>query len=85
MSKFRPVTKIIAATPHNKTYHQMALTWGVQPIMVENLKNVDVLIYRCLEESKKLGYISVGEKIVISAGVPLDVPGNTNLIRVETV
>ena len=53
--------------------------------MVENLQNVDVLIYRCLEEAKKQGLLSAGDKVVISAGVPLDVPGNTNMIRVENV
>jgi len=83
MSKFRPATRIIAATPHEKTFHQLALVWGVHPVMVENLQNVDVLIYRCLEESKKEGLIGRGDKVVISAGVPLDVPGNTNMIRVE--
>ncbi|MCI8609390.1 MAG: pyruvate kinase [Firmicutes bacterium] len=83
MSKFRPITRIIAATPHKKTYHQLAMVWGVKPLMVENLQNVDVLIYRCLEEAKKLKLLSSGDKVVISAGVPLDVPGNTNMIRVE--
>lgn len=83
MSKFRPVTRIIAATPHEKTFHQMAMVWGVQPLMVENLPNVDVLIYCCLEEAKKKGCLEEGDKVVISAGVPLDVPGNTNMIRVE--
>ncbi len=84
MSKFRPVTPIIAATPHEKAYHQMALIWGVEPLMVENLQNVDVLVYRCLEEAKKEGQLQKGDKVVISAGVPLDIAGNTNMIRVET-
>lgn len=85
MSKFRPATPIIAATPHHKTYHQMALVWGVTPLMVENLQNVDVLVYRCLEEAKKENLLRGGDKVVISAGVPLDVAGNTNMIRVENV
>ena len=85
MSKFRPITPIIAATPHEKTYHQMALTWGVEPLMVENLQNLDVLVYCCLEEAKKEELLQKGEKVVISAGVPLDIAGNTNMIRVETV
>lgn len=85
MSKFRPQTKILAATPQKKTYHQLALVWGVQPLIVENLINLDVLVYRCLEEGRKTGLLQAGEQVVISAGVPLDVPGNTNLIRVETV
>ncbi len=83
MSKFRPATMLIAATPHEKTYHQMALLWGVYPLMVENLQNVDVLVYRCLEEGRKEGLLSTGDKVVISAGVPLDVTGKTNMIRVE--
>ncbi len=85
MSKFRPSTRVIAATPHEKTFHQLAMIWGVQPLMVENLQNVDVLIYRCLEDAKKQGLLGSGDKVVISAGVPLDVPGNTNMIRVENV
>ena len=85
MSKFRPTTRIISPPPHIKTYHQMSLVWGVQPVTVENLQNVDVLIYRCIEESRKEGLISKGDKVVISAGVPLDVTGNTNMIRVEVV
>ena len=83
MSKFRPATMLIAATPHEKTYHQMALIWGVLPLMVENLQNVDVLVYRCLEEGRKEGLLHTGDKVVISAGVPLDVTGKTNMIRVE--
>lgn len=83
MSKFRPNTLLLAATPHEKTYHQLALVWGVYPLMVENLQNVDVLVYRCLEEGKSAGLITKGDKVVISAGVPLDVTGKTNMIRVE--
>ena len=83
MSKFRPATMLLAATPHKKTYHQMALIWGVYPLMVENLQNVDVLVYRCLEEGRKEGLLNTGDKVVISAGVPLDITGKTNMIRVE--
>ena len=83
MSKFRPSTTLLAATPHQKTYHQMALIWGVRPLMVENLQNVDVLVYRCLEEGRKEGLLTTGDKVVISAGVPLDITGKTNMIRVE--
>ena len=85
MSKFRPSTKIIAATPYEKTFHQLSMVWGVQPVVVENLQNVDVLIYCCMEAAKKEGLLGSGDKVVISAGVPLDIPGNTNMIRVESV
>lgn len=85
MSKFRPFTKIIAATPSEKTYHQLAMVWGVEPLKVVSQANVDVLIYCCLDEAKKNNMLAEGDKVVISAGVPLDIPGNTNMIRVEEV
>ena len=83
MSKFRPPIKIIAATPEPKAYHQASMQWGVQPVLTSNATNVEILIYKCVEEAKKAGIIHEGDKIVISAGVPLDIPGNTNMIRVE--
>lgn len=83
MSKFRPDTRIVAATAHKKTFHQLALQWGVEPIEVENIKELDLLIRRCVEKAGKEGILQVGDKVVISAGVPLDVRGNTNMIRVE--
>ena len=83
MSKFRPPIKIIAATPEEKAYHQASMQWGVEPVLTGNATNVEILIYKCVEEAKRVGLVQEGDKIVISAGVPLDIPGNTNMIRVE--
>lgn len=83
MSKFRPSIKIIAATPEEKAFHQASMQWGVEPVLTSNATNVEILIYKCVEEAKSAGLIAAGDKIVISAGVPLDIPGNTNMIRVE--
>lgn len=85
MSKFRPATRIIAATPERKTFHQSALQWGVSPVMVENSKELEQLVSRCIEEAKKENLVAEGDKVVLSAGLPLDIPGNTNMIRIETV
>lgn len=85
MSKFRPATKIIAATPERKTYHQAALQWGVEPILVENQTDLEILVLRCIEEGRRKKLLNLGDKVVISAGLPLDIPGNTNMIRVEKV
>ena len=83
MSKFRPPIKIIAATPEVKAFHQAAMQWGVEPLLCGNATNVEILIYKCVERAKEEGLVKEGDKIVISAGVPLDIPGNTNMIRVE--
>lgn len=85
MSKFRPQTPIIAATPHLKTFHQLALQWGVRPLLVDNMKDPEKLIMSCMEKSAGKGLLKEGDRVVISAGVPMDVKGNTNMIRVESV
>ena len=85
MSKFRPSVDIVAPTPSKKTYNQLALEWGVYPILVDNISNLDELINVCLADADKNGYVDKGDKVVISAGVPAGVAGSTNMIRVEIV
>lgn len=85
MSKFRPLTPIVALTPYTKTYHQMALEWGVTPLKVSYKDSLEALMTHCINEAKSSGILKFGEKVVISAGLPLDIPGNTNIIRVEKV
>ena len=82
MAKFRPETMIIGATPYSKTYHQLALIWGVRPLMTDYRYEVEVLFRHCAIRAIKENLIKDGDNIVISAGVPVDVPGNTNTIRV---
>ena len=85
MSKFRPQTQIIGATPYEKTYHQLALIWGVIPLKVEYSKDIEELFTDCTKKAKLAEYIKPGDHMVISAGVPVDIPGNTNIIRVLEV
>ena len=85
MSKFRPQTQIIGATPYEKTYHQLALIWGVIPLKVEYSKDIEELFADCAKKAKLAEYIKPGDHMVISAGVPVDIPGNTNIIRVLEV
>ena len=85
MSKFRPQTTIIGATPYEKTYHQLALIWGVSPLKVEYSTDIEVLFKDCAVKAKQAEHIKTGDHMVISAGIPVDVPGNTNIIRVLEV
>ena len=82
MSKFRPEIKIIGATPYKKTYHQLSLIWGVVPMMSEYRQNVEELFEYCTETAEKKRLVNKGDKIVITAGIPVDIPGRTNIIRV---
>lgn len=82
MSKFRPSIMIIGATPYEKTYHQLALVWGVCPIMANYRYEIEELLGHYARKAIRAGLIRGGDKVVITAGLPVDVPGNTNLIRV---
>ena len=85
MSKFRPATPIIGATPYEKTYHQLALIWGVIPLKVDYSKDVEEIFNDCAKRAIEQELIKPGDHMVISAGVPVDIPGNTNIIRVLEV
>ena len=82
MSKFRPEVKIIGATPYEKTYHQLSLIWGVIPMMAEYRADVEELFEHCVKRSKSCGTVDSGDQVVITAGIPVDIPGNTNIIRI---
>lgn len=85
MSKYRPVQAIVAATPERKTYHQLALSWGVYPVMALYQKTSDDLFLHAVDCARQIDLVSEGDMVVIAAGVPLDTPGNTNTLKVERV
>ncbi|WP_419725794.1 pyruvate kinase [Terrisporobacter petrolearius] len=85
VSKFRPNTPIIAATPNERTSRQLSLSWGVYTVNCQQAGNTDDLIDNSIEASKNEGFIHDGELVVITAGVPTGVSGTTNLIKVHVV
>lgn len=85
MSKFRPFQPIVAATPQEKTFHQLALSWGVYPMRTKYENQLDRLLELAMESAKNMGIVDSNDTIVISAGLPLQSSGKTNLVRVETV
>ena len=85
VSKFRPKEMIIAATPSLKTYHQLALSWGVSPVLTSKQNSEEALIDDAIYRAKSENLLKKGDTVVVTAGVPLDVPGTTNLLRIVTV
>ena len=85
VSKFRPDQPIIAATPEKKTFHQLSLSWGVLPVMSLCQNNSETLFLHAIDCAKQLGLANPGEKAVITAGVPLNLAGTTNLLKVEII
>lgn len=85
ISKFRPRQPIAAATPTEKAFHQLALSWGVYPMLTSYEDHWDSLFAQAVEKAKERNIMKGGDTIVVSAGLPLQSTGRTNLIRVETV
>lgn len=85
MSKFRPVQPIVAATPVEKTFHQLALSWGVFPVLARLQSSSDELLLHAIDCAKQIDAVENGDIVVIAAGIPLDTTGSTNLMRVAVV
>lgn len=85
VSKFRPTMPIVASTPEKKTFHQLSLSWGVYPVLALSQKSQEHLFQHAIDCAKQIDIVSGGENVVIIAGIPLNTPGTTNMIKVETV
>jgi pyruvate kinase len=81
----RPRCPILAATPHAATWRRLALVWGVQPLLVPPSSDTDTMVRLSLKAARKSGAVKKGDLVVITAGVPVGVPGNTNLIQLRRV
>jgi pyruvate kinase len=84
-SSYRPAVPIIGCTPSKKTYQQLALSWGICPILTEEKENTDALFEHVVERAKAEGLVKHGEVVVITAGVPIGVSGTTNTLKVQIV
>lgn len=85
MSRLRSPIPILALTPDTSTYNQMALSWGVEPLLIPLVSTTDEMVKQVdaiLIESKR---VAVGEFIMIVAGSPPGIPGSTNAMRVHRV
>jgi pyruvate kinase len=81
----RPPVPILAVTTVPLTYRQLALVWGVEPVLVDRVPGYDAMLAVVRDVILKLDYAKPGDRIVMTAGVPWGVSGGTNLIKVEEV
>ncbi|MFQ5745905.1 MAG: pyruvate kinase [Gemmatimonadota bacterium] len=83
VSAHRPPVPILAVTDQWRTYHQLALAWGVLPLFFEGDVTYESMLAFARERAKIMGLGEPGERFVVTAGVPFHVTGTTNLMRVE--
>src|SRR3972149_32762 len=85
LARFRPSMPILALSPKLKTYHQLALNWGVIPVPSTFAKNEREALEIIGAYAKKIQEVQEGDLIVLSAGTPFGVSGSTNLMLVENI
>ncbi len=85
VSRFRPEADILGITTNEKTWRQLSLSWGVKPVMCEEMPSTEVLFYTALKLAKRELDLNAGDRIVMTGGVTNGTSGNTNIIKVETI
>ena len=85
VSKFRPLIPIVAATPDIKTFYQLSLSWGVYPVLSLEQTDAEQLFVHAIDCAEQTEIVSRGDTVVVTAGVPLNVAGTTNTLKVMTV
>jgi len=85
VAALRPPVPILAVTTEASTFRQLALVWGVAAVVVDHVPGYDAMLEVVRDLILKRGLARPGDRIVMTAGVPWEVSGTTNLLKVEVV
>jgi pyruvate kinase len=85
VSAQRPPVPIVVLSDIPRTYTQLALVWGVVPVLTPHADTYDQMMKLAREALVRIKLARPGERVIVTAGHPFDVPGTTNLMKVETV
>ncbi len=85
ISRFRSPIKILALTPEAHVYNQLALSWGVEPLIIPTVSHTDEMVKQVDALLLDSGRGTKGEQVVIVAGAPPGIPGSTNAVRVHII
>lgn len=85
VSSFRPPVPILAISDSPRTYNQLALVWGVIPVLCDPEPSFEAMLACARRSALERGLARPGDRVVVTAGLPMNVPGTTNFLRVEVV
>jgi len=85
VATYRPTVPIVAATPEPETWHQLSLVWGTLPLRIRHSSDYDEMLGMARRQILERGLAQPGDRVVVTAGVPFDVPGTTNLLKIEAL
>jgi pyruvate kinase len=83
VARERPLTPIVCITPNPKTYHRLALVWGVTPVMVEEYRTIDEMFSTVEAAILQERLAEVGDRLAIISGVPFGAAGATNFVKIH--
>lgn len=82
----RPRVPVVALTPNDVVYHRLNLIWGVKPVLLTHAPNsFDELMTVTEAVLKQRQLATVGDKVLITGGVPMNQPGGTNFLKIHTI
>jgi pyruvate kinase len=81
----RPAPPIVGISTERTTVRSLTVVWGVAALLVEEAPTYEMMLSAVREHLLALGVVRQGDAIAVTAGVPLHVPGTTNLLKVETI
>ncbi len=83
IARLRPRRPIAGLSHHQYSLQQMALEWGVTPLWIPESPDVEDLWKMSISAARDAGLVEVGDRVVITAGTQVNIPGSTNVIKVE--
>ncbi|HZQ16821.1 MAG TPA: pyruvate kinase [Gaiellaceae bacterium] len=83
VARLRPRRPIVGLSHHQTAVQQMALEWGITPVLMPQTENVEDLWSRSLESALRAGVVEAGDRVVTTAGTAVNLPGSTNVIKVD--
>jgi pyruvate kinase len=85
VARHRPDCPLIAATPFKETARRLQMLWGVVAVLVDPFKNTDHMIQSLVQAAVEREFAEEGSNVVLTAGIPFEVHGVTNMLKVHTV
>ncbi len=85
LSRYRPGTPIIACVMDEYVWRQMALSWGVTPIVMPYASSTDEMISMSVKAAQDAGLLKDGDLVIITAGLPVGIAGTTNMLKAHLV
>jgi pyruvate kinase len=81
----RPGVPILALTPELATVRRLAMVWGVHCVRTADATTFQDMVEIACAGARDEGFAKLGDRIIITAGVPFGTPGSTNVLRIAWV